>query len=247
MAIIIGYCRSPDTPERAFFYGLHPFPARLLEVCALYRSNSPAYRYRGRTVSVMVHDLFPSCPCIERKLCPERKRETASYGTHRFPVYCFVCPDCDRSFYFSAQNRFMRNHELGIDKDQILVASLPQMPYHSSPYRKFDTQLKSFAEIDDIAYAKWELGATEGYTQYIFRYKGNNYGHQYIDVTTNFCRVMGMHILSGKRLPAQRFHLHLPAKLYRHAGPSERKRYPGRRNTRLFPMGNERHPQRICE
>lgn len=42
------------------------------------------------------------------------------------------------------QNRFMRNHELGIDKDQILVASLPQMPYHSSPYRKFDTQLKSF-------------------------------------------------------------------------------------------------------
>lgn len=51
------------------------------------------------------------------------------------------------------QNRFMRNHELGIDKDQILVASLPQMPYHSSPYRKFDSQLKSFAEIDDIAYA----------------------------------------------------------------------------------------------
>ena len=95
------------------------------------------------------------------------------------------------------QNRFMRNHELGIDKDQILVASLPQMPYHSSPYRKFDTQLKSFAEIDDIAYAKWELGGTEGYTQYTFRYKGNNYGHQYIDVTTNFCRVMGMHILSG--------------------------------------------------
>ena len=95
------------------------------------------------------------------------------------------------------QNRFMRNHELGIDKDQVLVASLPQMPYHSSPYRKFDSQLKSFAEIDDIAYAKWELGATEGYTQYTFRYKGNNYGHQYIDVTTNFCRVMGMHILSG--------------------------------------------------
>ena len=28
----------------------------------------------GRTVSVMVHDFFPSCPCIERKLCPERKR-----------------------------------------------------------------------------------------------------------------------------------------------------------------------------
>lgn len=95
------------------------------------------------------------------------------------------------------QNRFMRNHELGIDKDQILVASLPQQPFHSSPYRKFDSQLKSFAEIDDIAYAKWELGGSEGYTRYTFTYKGNQYGHQYIDVTPNFCRVMGMHILSG--------------------------------------------------
>lgn len=95
------------------------------------------------------------------------------------------------------QNRFMRNHELGIDKDQILVTSLPQQPFHSSPYRKFDSQLKSFAEIDDIAYAKWELGASEGYTQYAFTYKGTQYGHQYIDVTPNFCRVMGLHILSG--------------------------------------------------
>ena len=95
------------------------------------------------------------------------------------------------------QNRFMRNHDLGIDKDQILVASLPQQPFHSSPYRKFDSQLKSFAEIDDIAYAKWELGASEGYTQYAFTYKGTQYGHLYIDVTPNFCRVMGMHILSG--------------------------------------------------
>ena len=95
------------------------------------------------------------------------------------------------------QNRFMRNHDLGIDKDQILVASLPQQPFHSSPYRKFDSQLKSFAEIDDIAYAKWELGASEGYTQYAFTYKGTQYGHLYIDVTPNFCRVMGLHILSG--------------------------------------------------
>lgn len=95
------------------------------------------------------------------------------------------------------QNRFMRNHDLGIDKDQILVASLPQQPFHSSPYRKFDSQLKSFAEIDDIAYDKWELGASEGYTQYAFTYKGTQYGHLYIDVTPNFCRVMGLHILSG--------------------------------------------------
>ena len=56
------------------------------------------------------------------------------------------------------QNRFMQNYISGIDKDQILVASLPQMPYQSSEYRNFTNTLKSFAEIDDIAYAKSSLG-----------------------------------------------------------------------------------------
>ena len=84
------------------------------------------------------------------------------------------------------QNRFMQNYISGIDKDQILVASLPQMPYQSSEYRNFTNTLKSFAEIDDIAYAKSSLGGENGYT------------HYYIDVTTNFCKVMGMKIVSGE-------------------------------------------------
>ncbi|WP_300729575.1 FtsX-like permease family protein [uncultured Bacteroides sp.] len=95
------------------------------------------------------------------------------------------------------QNRFMRTSNLGFEKDQILVASLPQMEYNSSPYRSFQSKLKSYAEIDDIAFAKWELGASEGYTFYAFKYKDQEYMHQYIDVTTNFFRVMGIDILSG--------------------------------------------------
>ena len=96
------------------------------------------------------------------------------------------------------QNRFMQNYISGIDKDQILVASLPQMPYQSSEYRNFTNTLKSFAEIDDIAYAKSSLGGENGYTQYAFLYKEKMYGHYYIDVTTNFCKVMGMKIVSGE-------------------------------------------------
>ena len=95
------------------------------------------------------------------------------------------------------QNRFMRNHELGIDKDQILIASLPQMSYDSSPVQQFESKLKSYAEIEDIAYANWKLGGEEGYSQYMFQYKGETYGHYYIDVSTNFCRVMGMDIQAG--------------------------------------------------
>ena len=95
------------------------------------------------------------------------------------------------------QNRFMRTRDLGFQKDQVLVASLPEMPYQSSPYHNFYTKLKSYAEIDDIAFAKWELGSSEGYTSYMFRYNGTEYGHYFIEVSTNFLDVMGMKLLSG--------------------------------------------------
>ena len=95
------------------------------------------------------------------------------------------------------QNRYMRTRDLGFEKDQVLVASLPEMPYQSSPYRNFYTKLKSYAGIDDVAFAKWELGASEGYTGYMFRYNGEEYGHYFIEVSTNFLDVMGMKLLSG--------------------------------------------------
>lgn len=95
------------------------------------------------------------------------------------------------------QNKFMMNHKLGIDKDKIVVASLPMIPYKSSEYRNFENRIKSFAEIEDVAYAKWLMGGEDGYTQYAFKYKDETYGHYYIDVTPNFCKVMGMEIKSG--------------------------------------------------
>lgn len=95
------------------------------------------------------------------------------------------------------QNHFMRNHKLGIDKDQLLVAELPDMDYTSSPYRNFDTQLKQFAEVEDIAYANWNVGGSEGYTGYAIHYKDEWYGHNLINVSTNFCRVLGLKVEAG--------------------------------------------------
>ena len=95
------------------------------------------------------------------------------------------------------QNRYMRNRALGFDRDQLLVASLPEMPYQSSPYHSFESKLKSYAEIADVAFAKWELGANEGYTSYAFDYKGERYYHFFIEVSTNFPDVMGMKLTSG--------------------------------------------------
>ena len=71
------------------------------------------------------------------------------------------------------------------------------MPYQSSPYHSFEAKLKSYAEIADVAFAKWELGANEGYTSYAFDYKGERYYHFFIEVSTNFPDVMGMKLTSG--------------------------------------------------
>ena len=92
------------------------------------------------------------------------------------------------------QNRYMRNRALGFDRDQLLVASLPEMPYQSSPYHSFEAKLKSYAEIADVAFAKWELGANEGYTSYMFRHKGEEYGHFFIEVSTNFPRIPALRL-----------------------------------------------------
>lgn len=96
------------------------------------------------------------------------------------------------------QNNYMRAYNLGIEKDRLVVASLPSMPVTSSMYQGFGQQLKSYPEIEDIAYSKWELGASNGYTTYTISHKDKQYGTNFIDVTPNFCKVMGMDIIEGR-------------------------------------------------
>ena len=102
------------------------------------------------------------------------------------------------------QNKYMRTHNLGFQKDRLVVAELPSsLPITSSPYQAFGEQLRSYPEIDDIAYARWELGSSNGYTSYSISRNGKDYGTNFINVTPNFCKVMGLTITSGRDfLPA---------------------------------------------
>ena len=108
------------------------------------------------------------------------------------------------------QNRDMRNRALGFDRDQLLVASLPEMPYQSSPYHSFEAKLKSYAEIADVAFAKWELGANEGYTSYMFRHKGEEYGHFFNRGEHQLPRRNGNEAHVGHRIPALRLYQQRP-------------------------------------
>ena len=175
LVLITGHCRNTHTPEDAHFYGIHPFIDYLLAHYRIHRNHRIGDRRNCRSLSSMVHDFFPSGPRIERKLCPKRKRQTLRMFLIGFQYIVSFVLIVTAGFIF-LQNRFMQNYISGIDKDQILVASLPQMPYQSSEYRNFTNTLKSFAEIDDIAYAKSSLGGENGYTQYAFLYKEKMYG-----------------------------------------------------------------------
>ena len=197
LALITGHCRNTHTPEGAVFYGIHPFTDYLLAYYRIYRNHCTGDRYHCRTLSIMVHDFFPPALVLKGNYALSGRGKRLRMSLIGFQYIVSFVLIVTAGFIF-LQNRFMQNYTSGIDKDQILVASLPQMPYQSSEYRNFTNTLKSFAEIDDIAYAKSSLGGGNGYTQYAFLYKGKMYGHYYIDVTTNFCKVMGMKIVSGE-------------------------------------------------
>ena len=56
------------------------------------------------------------------------------------------------------QNEYMRHYELGVDRDHLVVAYLPNLPVTNSMYQGFDQQLKGYPEVAGVAYASMELG-----------------------------------------------------------------------------------------
>lgn len=96
------------------------------------------------------------------------------------------------------QNNYMRRYELGVDRDQLLIAALPGLPVTSSMYQGFDHQLKGCAEIADVAYANVKLGGMNVYSTYPLEYKDKEAGAFLINVTPNFLSTMGIKVEEGR-------------------------------------------------
>lgn len=102
------------------------------------------------------------------------------------------------SYFIYLQNRYMRQHELGVERDRLVMAYLPNVPIDDSMYRSFEQQLKSYPDIEEVAYAGIDLGGRNVYSTYQLDYHDQEIDMFLIPVTPNFCRTMGMEVLAGR-------------------------------------------------
>lgn len=102
------------------------------------------------------------------------------------------------SCFIYLQNRYMRQYELGVERDCLVMAYLPNVPIDDSMYRSFEQQLKSYPDIEEVAYAGIDLGGRNVYSTYQLDYHNQEIDMFLIPVTPNFCRTMGMEVRDGR-------------------------------------------------
>ena len=102
--------------------------------------------------------------------------------------------------FIALQNHYMRHRELGFDQDQLIVARLYGNAATQQRLSAFDTKMKSYAEVEGVAYSDWALGASEGYSTYGITYRNEEHICYVIHVSPNFCRVMGIPTVMGTDL-----------------------------------------------
>lgn len=102
------------------------------------------------------------------------------------------------TIFIYLQNDYMRQYRLGIDRDNLIVAYLPNLPINGSMYQGFDQQVKSYPEIADVAYAGADLGGMNVYSTYPWSYKDISSSCFLVTVSPNFCRTMGIKITEGR-------------------------------------------------
>lgn len=101
------------------------------------------------------------------------------------------------AFFVQLQNRYLRNYDLGFEKDQIAIVDLSADMYRKSKDVYAD-RLKTYPGIEDVAFSAALVGGSDSYTMYEMRYEGQAYYTYVIPVSWNFLRVMGIPVLNGR-------------------------------------------------
>lgn len=101
------------------------------------------------------------------------------------------------AIFIQKQNYYLQNFNQGFDKEHIAIVSLDDNMYHKNR-DLYVNQLKAYPGIDDVAFSKQKLGASDGYTQYGFTYKEKVFGGYTLEVSDNFLSVMRIPIREGR-------------------------------------------------
>ena len=97
------------------------------------------------------------------------------------------------------QQNYIRNYNLGFDRDHIAVVQLNGKVLNNKD--EYVNKLKEFSGIEDVAFAKWRMGAHDAYTTYFIEHRDKSVSFYTFEVSPNFLNVMNIPIIEGSNFP----------------------------------------------
>ena len=101
------------------------------------------------------------------------------------------------AIFIQKQSRHLRNFDTGFDREHIAIVQLNADIYSKSKDLYAD-RLKEYAGVEDVAFSKQKLGASDGYTYYTFGYNDRTFGGYTLHVSENFLDVMRIPVIEGR-------------------------------------------------
>ena len=103
------------------------------------------------------------------------------------------------AMFLQMQNNFMRNLDTGYDKDQIAVIDLSDEMSVPERAGTLAGQLKTDANIADVAFASTTIGAGDNYMHWGRKTReGEDVDFECFPVSWNFVQVMGLEVIEGR-------------------------------------------------
>ena len=94
------------------------------------------------------------------------------------------------------QNRYMQQSSLGYDKDQLIVSTIN--PVTLENYKMVESELKSFAGVEEVSYAAFLLSSGDSYSGMGNEYSGQQVWYQCIMVYPSFMKTIGVELTEGR-------------------------------------------------
>jgi len=100
------------------------------------------------------------------------------------------------SFFMQLQNRYIQHYSYGYNRGGIVVVELSDSLYlnHKDEYVN---RLKSFSEIEDVAFSGQKLGSSDTYSYNGMKYKGEIIHYFSLPVSPNFFSMMKIPLIEG--------------------------------------------------
>lgn len=101
------------------------------------------------------------------------------------------------ALFIRLQNKFMLNHSLGFDTDQVVLVQIGTDLYQNS-HQTYVNRLRAFSGIEDVAFSQQKFGGQESYEGHSFIKGDQEFPYQMLKVSPNFLEVFDIPLLEGR-------------------------------------------------